>query len=145
MVESPFLRPASRILQRDIHLEQTNSFLRVLYISNLFLRKATCDCRKITKESPYLRMHQRFSTPLLFFQISSHSSEETKMVFAKEDLRYQILALGRIIEKLKVSGKKASIVFVDFCKAFNSVNRNAMLCIHALTTECDRRQLMLSQ
>ena len=39
----------------------------------------------------------------------------------------QILALRRIIEELKISKKQAYIVFVDFSKAFDSVNRKAML------------------
>ena len=43
----------------------------------------------------------------------------------------QVLALRRIIEELRVSNKKASIVFVDFSKAFDSVNRSTML--HILT------------
>ena len=38
----------------------------------------------------------------------------------------QILALRRIIEELKISKKKAAIVFVDFKKAFDSVNRSIM-------------------
>ena len=39
----------------------------------------------------------------------------------------QILALRRLIEELKISNKQAYIVFVDFSKAFDSVNRKAML------------------
>lgn len=39
----------------------------------------------------------------------------------------QILAIRRIIEELKISSKQAYIVFVDFSKAFDSVNRKAML------------------
>ena len=39
----------------------------------------------------------------------------------------QILALRRLIEELKISNKQAYIAFVDFSKAFESVNRNAML------------------
>ena len=39
----------------------------------------------------------------------------------------QILALRRIIEELKVSQQSAAIIFVDFSKAFDSVNRSAML------------------
>ena len=39
----------------------------------------------------------------------------------------QILAIRRIIEELKISRKKAYIVFVDFSKAFDSVNRKAMM------------------
>ena len=39
----------------------------------------------------------------------------------------QILALRRLIEELKLSNKRAYIVFVDFSKAFDSVNRKAML------------------
>ena len=39
----------------------------------------------------------------------------------------QILALRRLIEELKISNKQAYIVFLDFSKAFDSVNRKAML------------------
>ena len=39
----------------------------------------------------------------------------------------QILALRRLIEELKISNKQAYIVFVDFSKAFDSVNRKTML------------------
>ena len=39
----------------------------------------------------------------------------------------QILASKRIIEELKISKQKASLVFVDFSKAFDSVNRKAVL------------------
>ena len=39
----------------------------------------------------------------------------------------QILALRRLIEELKISNKQTYIVFVDFSKAFDSVNRKAML------------------
>lgn len=39
----------------------------------------------------------------------------------------QILAIRRIIEELKISKRKASIIFVDFSKAFDSVNRKVML------------------
>lgn len=39
----------------------------------------------------------------------------------------QILALRRIIEELRISKRKAAIVFVDFSKAFDSVNRKGML------------------
>lgn len=39
----------------------------------------------------------------------------------------QILALRRIIEEFKISQQKASIVFVDFSKAFDCVNRKVML------------------
>ena len=39
----------------------------------------------------------------------------------------QILALRRLKEELKISNKKAYIVFVDFSKAFDSVNWKAML------------------
>ena len=39
----------------------------------------------------------------------------------------QILALRRIIEEFKISKQKASIVFVDFTKAFDSVNRKVAL------------------
>ena len=39
----------------------------------------------------------------------------------------QILALRGLIEELKISNKQAYIVFVDFSKAFDSVNRKTML------------------
>ena len=39
----------------------------------------------------------------------------------------QILSVRRIIEEINISKQKASIVFVDFSKAFDSVNRNVML------------------
>ena len=43
----------------------------------------------------------------------------------------QILALRRIIEEMRISHSKATIVFVDFAKAFDSVNRNIM--VHILS------------
>ena len=39
----------------------------------------------------------------------------------------QILALRRIIEEMKIGKQKATIIFVDFAKAFDSVDRKAML------------------
>ena len=39
----------------------------------------------------------------------------------------QILALRRIIEEIKIANREVSIVFVNFFKAFNSINRRAML------------------
>ena len=39
----------------------------------------------------------------------------------------QILALRRITEDIKIANDKAAIVFVDFSKAFYSINKNAML------------------
>ena len=39
----------------------------------------------------------------------------------------QILSLRRIIEETRIANRKASIVFVDFSKAFDNVNRSAML------------------
>ena len=39
----------------------------------------------------------------------------------------QILALKRLLEELKIPNKEAYIVFVDFSKAFDSMNRKAML------------------
>ena len=39
----------------------------------------------------------------------------------------QILALRTIIEEIKIANRKASMVFVDFSKAFDSINRSAML------------------
>ena len=39
----------------------------------------------------------------------------------------QILSLRRIIEETRIAKRKESIVFVDFSKAFNNVNRSAML------------------
>lgn len=39
----------------------------------------------------------------------------------------QILAIRRIIEELKVSKRRGTIIFVDFSKAFDSVNRAAMI------------------
>lgn len=39
----------------------------------------------------------------------------------------QILAIRRIIDELKVSKKKGTIIFVDFSKAFDSVDRAAMM------------------
>ena len=40
-----------------------------------------------------------------------------------------ILALRRLIEEVKSKNKKASIIFVDFCKAFHSIQREKMLTI----------------
>ena len=39
----------------------------------------------------------------------------------------QILALRRIIEEMAIGKQKATIIFVDFAKAFDSVDRRAML------------------
>ena len=39
----------------------------------------------------------------------------------------QILALRRIIEEMRISKGKAAIIFVDFAKAIDSVNRNIVL------------------
>ena len=39
----------------------------------------------------------------------------------------QISALRRVIKEIKITNRKASIVFVDFSKAFDSINRSAML------------------
>ena len=39
----------------------------------------------------------------------------------------QTLALRRITEEIQIAYKKTSIVFVDFSKAFESINRNVML------------------
>ena len=39
----------------------------------------------------------------------------------------KILALRRIFEKIKIDNVKASIVFIDFSKAFDSISRSAML------------------
>ena len=50
----------------------------------------------------------------------------------------QILALRRIIEELRISKRKASIVFVDFSKAFDSVNRKIMLHNYPVELCCHR-------
>ena len=39
----------------------------------------------------------------------------------------QILGLTKIIEEIKIASRKASIVFADFSKAFDSINKGAML------------------
>ena len=39
----------------------------------------------------------------------------------------QILVLRRIIEKIKIANRQTSVVSADFSKAFDSVNRDAML------------------
>ena len=39
----------------------------------------------------------------------------------------QILTIRRIIEELKIPNREASIVFVDFAKAFDSADRKALL------------------
>ena len=39
----------------------------------------------------------------------------------------EILTIRRTIEELKISNRKASIVFVDFAKAFDSADRKALL------------------
>ena len=39
----------------------------------------------------------------------------------------QISALRRVIKETKITNRKASIVFVNFSKAFDSINRNAVL------------------
>ena len=39
----------------------------------------------------------------------------------------QILALRRIIEEINIANRKAALVFADFSKAFDSINRSAML------------------
>lgn len=44
----------------------------------------------------------------------------------------QILALRRIIEECKIGKRSAAIVFVDFSKAFDSINREAMFHILGL-------------
>ena len=44
----------------------------------------------------------------------------------------QILALRRIIEECKIGNRSAAIVFVDFSKAFDSINRAAMFHILSL-------------
>ena len=44
----------------------------------------------------------------------------------------QILALRRIIEECKIGKKSAAIVFVDFSKAFDSINREALFHILGL-------------
>ena len=44
----------------------------------------------------------------------------------------QILAIRRIIEECKIGNKSAAIVFVDFSKAFDSINREALFHILGL-------------
>ncbi|KAL5270844.1 hypothetical protein ACHWQZ_G001493 [Mnemiopsis leidyi] len=44
----------------------------------------------------------------------------------------QILALRRIIEECRIGKKSAAIVFVDFSKAFDSINRDALFHILSL-------------
>ena len=39
----------------------------------------------------------------------------------------QILGLTKIIEEIKIASRKASVVFADFSKAFDSINKGAML------------------
>ena len=39
----------------------------------------------------------------------------------------QTLALRRIIEEIRTSSRNATLVYIDFSKAFDSVNRKAML------------------
>ena len=50
------------------------------------------------------------------------------MDFVREDqLYHRYIALATTIEKIKITNRKASIVFADISKAFNSMNRSAML------------------
>jgi hypothetical protein len=44
----------------------------------------------------------------------------------------QILALRRILEECKIGNRSAAIVFVDFSKAFDSINRDALFHILSL-------------
>ena len=46
----------------------------------------------------------------------------------------QILALRRIIKGIHTSLRNATLVFTDFCKAFDSINRKAML--HIMSMYC---------
>lgn len=72
--------------------------------------------------------------PLIFKSRMIEYNANTEQFVAHELQHHtqlpQILALRRIIEELQVSEKKATIVFVDFSKAFDSVNRK--VAVHIL-------------
>ena len=83
--------------------------------------------RSITLTSIISKVYNSF----LLNHISKHlepilRKNQNRFCKARSTLR-QILALRRTTEEIKIANKKVFIVFVDFSKAFNSINRSAML------------------